>query len=317
MKGESDVNEPASTSASGGATTPSPDAPASRFVEVGGGGRIVHCLDFGGSGPPLLFSHGTGLHARTWRTHARALGDAFRCFALDHRGHGDSPPDAAGDYRWAAMGEDLAGVVAALGLDRPLLVGHSMGGAVGIFAEARRPGAFRGMVLVDPIVLPPPVYAGPPPTYETQPMAKRTIRRRERWDSPEQAIEAYRAKPPFDVWKPAELENYVRGGTRPDPEGGVRLKCAARIEADTYIGGHAVDPWPLLPGIAIPVLVLQGTAADTRAVVDARKIAATMPRGRFEAVEGATHFLPMDSPEALIEAIRRFARAEKIGGAGL
>src|SRR3984885_6198963 len=54
----------------------------------------------------LLFSHATGLHGRTWDPVAAQLTDRYRCFAIDHRGHGVSEtPDDAG-LAWSHMGDD-------------------------------------------------------------------------------------------------------------------------------------------------------------------------------------------------------------------
>lgn len=298
--------------------TPSSSDPRDGFVEANG--VRLHYLDFPATPPTpanardttVVMSHGTGLHAWTWLSLARSFEGRARVLAIDHRGHGDSAKNAT-DWSWDAMARDLAAFVAALGLERPFVVGHSMGGAVALLAEAAHPGLFRGAVLVDPIVMPAGAYQMTP-TLETQPMARRTVRRREVWDSTDQALESYAARPPFASWRRKELETYVRHAFEPDPAGGgVRLKCPARIEAAIYLGGHAVDPWPLLPGIAMPTLVVQGSLADTRGAVDAPRIAATLPHGSFAEVEGATHFLPMDRPDELAALVHEFV---EIGDAG-
>lgn len=263
-------------------------------------------IDFGGpsDAKPLVFVHGTGLHAMTWLTHARELSKTYHCYAFDHRGHGDSTKER-GDYDWGKMADDLAAFIRALKLDKPICVGHSMGGATVALAEGRHPGTIGPSILIDPIILPPNIY-GVPVTYEKQPMAARTIRRRYEWDSCEQMIEVYSGKMPFKTWQPAELENYVRYGVETSPSGGVRLKCPPKIEADCYLGGHLTNPWPYLDGIRIPILLLRGTETDTARVVHFDKIAARLPDVRIEEIHG-THFLPMDNPEGVVRAVSEFA----------
>ena len=72
--------------------------PVDRYVRLHG--RLVHFLDWGGLGQPMLFLHGLGLTAHTWNLVCLALRPAYRCYAVDLRGHGDSD--------WAADGDVLA-----------------------------------------------------------------------------------------------------------------------------------------------------------------------------------------------------------------
>ncbi|MBI3736863.1 alpha/beta hydrolase [Candidatus Sumerlaeota bacterium] len=263
-------------------------------------------FDFGGSksGPSCLFVHGTGLHSMMWLTYAELLRDRFHILAFDHRGHGDSTK-AREDYSWGAMAGDLAAFIRTIGLKKPICVGHSMGGATVALAEGKNPGLMSRAVLIDPIILPPQVY-GIPMTYEQQPMAARTIHRRYEWDSRAQMVETYSKKLPFKTWRRDQLELYVNYGTEEMPGGRVRLKCPPQIEADCYLGGHQCNPWPYLPRIECPVLILRGSQSDTVAGVDVPKILAELPNARFEELPG-THFLPMEDPEAVTRSIAKFA----------
>jgi non-heme chloroperoxidase len=100
--------------------------------------------------PVVLFLHGGGQTRHAWGAAARAVAEAgFLAITLDHRGHGESDWDSAGDYRLEAFVRDLRGVLAQLD-DKPYLVGASLGGLVAMLAEgmADEPVA-RGVVLVD------------------------------------------------------------------------------------------------------------------------------------------------------------------------
>ena len=104
--------------------------------------------DYGGRGPDLLLLHGGADNIESWRGLAPLLSDRFRLFAYDARGHGQSPtPDEASV---AQMVDDVGPVIDELGLNRPLLVGHSMGGVNALLA-ASRADRFAGVVALDAV----------------------------------------------------------------------------------------------------------------------------------------------------------------------
>jgi pimeloyl-ACP methyl ester carboxylesterase len=100
----------------------------------GGGGLRLHVREWGNpDGPPILFIHGWSQNHLCWaRQYEGALADEFRLVAYDLRGHGMSeaplePEHYTDDRRWA---DDVAAIVDALGLGRPVLVGWSYGAFV-------------------------------------------------------------------------------------------------------------------------------------------------------------------------------------------
>jgi pimeloyl-ACP methyl ester carboxylesterase len=120
--------------------------PESKYADLTG--VRLHYLDWGGEGVPLLLLHGLASNARIWDLTAPLLTPHFRVVALDQRGHGQSDkPD--GDYSFAEVTGDLAELLPALGLDRPVIVGHSWGGNVALQFAADHPGSVRALVLVD------------------------------------------------------------------------------------------------------------------------------------------------------------------------
>jgi pimeloyl-ACP methyl ester carboxylesterase len=104
--------------------------------------------DYGGSGRELLLLHGGADNVEIWRDLAPLLAADFRMFAYDARGHGRSPtPEAASVEQ---MVDDVFSVADELELDRPVLVGHSMGGVNALLAAATD-DRFGGVVALDAV----------------------------------------------------------------------------------------------------------------------------------------------------------------------
>lgn len=100
--------------------------------------------------PTVLLAHGFGQTRHAWESTAVQLAEAgYRALAYDARGHGDSGfNDADLPYSATQFTDDLI-VLAGEQAEPPVLVAASMGGLFGLLAEARWPGLFRAIVLVD------------------------------------------------------------------------------------------------------------------------------------------------------------------------
>jgi pimeloyl-ACP methyl ester carboxylesterase len=102
-----------------------------------------------GQGPPLVLLHGMGSTSATWDACAALLEDRYTVVTFDLLGHGRSPvPDDPAEYTRDAALADLDDVLA--DLDEPaVLVGHSLGGYLALAHAATRPGAARGVVVLN------------------------------------------------------------------------------------------------------------------------------------------------------------------------
>src|SRR5215216_1345039 len=102
--------------------------------QVAVNGVELALFEWPGAGPPLLFAHAAGFHARCWDQVIGRL-PGRHCYAVDLRGHGRSskPPPP---YDWRRFGEDVAALARALGLAGALGVGHSTGGHAVTLAAA-------------------------------------------------------------------------------------------------------------------------------------------------------------------------------------
>lgn len=115
-------------------------------------GVRLYFEEAGEGDPPMLFVHGWACNLAHLAPQALHFGSTHRVVSVDLRGHGRSDqPDQ--DYTMARFADDLAALCRETDLDRPVVVGHSMGGSIALELAARHPEALRAAVLVDSAVL--------------------------------------------------------------------------------------------------------------------------------------------------------------------
>jgi pimeloyl-ACP methyl ester carboxylesterase len=122
-------------------------------------GLRFHYRSYPGTGPPLVLLHGLASTSRIWLLVGPLLARRFRVFALDQRGHGESDKPEEG-YDFETVAADLDAFLQALGLDWPVLVGHSWGGNVALQYAAMVPDRVQALVLVDGGVIDPARWQG-------------------------------------------------------------------------------------------------------------------------------------------------------------
>ena len=261
------------------------------------------------SGQPVVLAHATGFHGRCWDAVARALGRAYRVIAPDQRGHGRS--DKAGPYGWQVFGDDLAALIDRLDLSGIVGVGHSMGGHAMVQAASRRVERFERLVLVDPVIFAPEVYAAwlrerPYPSADAHPVA----RRKADFATWEELHDRLRDRPPFSLWRADVLRDYCRHGVIAKPGGGYTLACPPAVESQIYMESGGTDIYADIRALPQEVLVIRATPRDAApAQMDFsrsptwHRLAATFPHGRDLHRPDLSHFIPMQEPDLVARAI--------------
>ena len=215
-------------------------APEHVRVPVAGGELTVAVWGAPDAGLPLLAIHGLTASSRAWLEVASRLPGPV--IAPDLRGRGGSP--LPGPYGMAAHAADCVAVLDALGVDRAMVVGHSMGGFIASVLTHRSPARVARLVLVD---------GGPPlpaPQGGPETMIGPAARRLEmRFASVEDYRDYWRAHPSFAEWTPA-VEAYVDydlTGSAPELRSRVSAEAMRTDFTDLHTGAAGRDAFAALP----------------------------------------------------------------------
>lgn len=259
---------------------------AGRAREIDAGGVRLAVTEYDGNGPDVLFVHGIGGRGATWWPLLDALAPHVRPITLDLRGHGASAKPERG-YLLPDHAADLAAVVDALALDRPRIVGHSLGALVILEWAVAHPNRAAALVLEDP-----PLRGAPDPdgafdwwlTLNALPV-------------PEGAalIEQHEPGLPAEFyWAVAES---MAGTAR-----------AVFLELRDAPQDPATDRLARLGVIASPILLLHGDVGTGGMVYqeDADRCARLLPQARIRRLPGAGHSLHAEHPEAFLRAVVPF-----------
>jgi N-formylmaleamate deformylase len=257
-------------------------------------GIRIHWTRTGGALPPVVLAHGFTDDGPCWTPLALALAGEWDVVMLDARGHGRSAAPAGG-YDPVTLADDLASAIGALGLERPAVIGHSMGGTTALVAAGRAPGSFRTVIAEDP--------AGSwwwparPRSAAEIAEVRRGLAARRVLDR-DAILASGRTEHPG--WSEDEL--------RPWADSKRRVHGAAASVFDP--AGHASVDWPAAFGaIEVPVFLLgadpaSGSALSDEAVDAARRWMTRAPEVRLTRIEGAGHSVRRDRFDAYLQAVR-------------
>jgi len=269
--------------------------------------RGVPWLDFGGHGPALHFAHANGYPPGAYRALLEDLAADHRVFAVSHRPlWSEGRPEAELEH-WDRVADDLVAFLDGLGEGPVIGAGHSLGATATLFAGLKRPDLFRSLVLVDPVFLSPGAAAflalAPGFAVERVAIIRATLRRRDRFESADEAFDYYRRKPVFEGLSDAALGDYVEHALRPDGEG-VRLAYPREWEAQLYRTIPWV--WHRLGRVTLPVLGLRGAHSEILTPASFRRWRKLQPDADLQEVPGCGHLAPMEVPAEIAARIRDF-----------
>lgn len=118
------------------------------LVTIAGPAGALQVDDAGSGATPVLFVHSYGGSRKHWNTQLAHVRQERRAVAMDLRGHGGSSPPDNGDWSVDALASDIAAVADGLGLERFVIVGHSIGAAAAISYAGTHGDRVAGLLLV-------------------------------------------------------------------------------------------------------------------------------------------------------------------------
>lgn len=235
----------------------------------------IHATVHPGAGPALVLLHGISGSGEAWLPVTGALGKHFTPVTFDMRGHGESGKPDSG-YLYDDYIDDLDRLLAFLGLDRPLIMGHSLGGLVTLWWAARHPAQAAALVIEDS-----PLRSG----EEFRPAFDNWIRLN---SLPKDELrEHYASSHPS--WKPEVLDRRTHQMHVTAPAVFTELK------ADS-MANHGVDRIAEIEHIESPTLLVHGDL-ETGGMVhsdDAKTFAERLRNASVVRLRGANHHLHMD-----------------------
>lgn len=264
-------------------------APAipSRADEIDLDGHRIAVRTWEGNGPRLLLIHGISSAGLGWNPIIPELAAWFTPVAIDMRGHGASSRPERG-YLYDDYIRDLEGVLDALGMERPLIIGHSLGGIVTLWWASRHPDRAAALVIEDS-----PLRSGLSfmPAFDSwlELNALSTSELRSR----------YAAENPH--WPAALLDE------RTTLMSTTARNVFAELRADS-LANHGVDRLAEIEGVQSPTLLIHGDLATGGMVVpaDADAFARRLPNARAIRVPGAGHTLHRERREEFLAAALPF-----------
>lgn len=246
-------------------------------------GAKLDVIEYGEGDIALIFLHYWGGTSRTFQPVMRRLSDSFRCIAFDQRGWGRSSRD--GDFSLASYAADTALLIDKLGVKRHVLVGHSMGGKVAQLVASEHRTGLLGLALIAPA----------PPSPMPVPEARR------------QAIfESYQSregvKSVLSILSKKSLDETLYEQVIEDTLGG-----APEAKSSWTGEGMLADISPAARRISVPSVVIVG---DEDVVETESRLREEMPKAiadvTFDVLPGLGHLAPLEGPDAVAGAIRRF-----------
>ena len=254
-------------------------------------GLDLHYLDWGNpDAPPVLLLHGLQDSAALWGTFAESMRDDFHVMALDHRGHGDSP--RAETYALADYVAETRDVIRNLGLDAPVLMGHSAGSKNAWTCIADNPGIASKLVITDM----------DPDSYNpgSVAMISRYKDETDFYEDRAAVVERLRSRQPNA--SDEELERDVDALA-------VRLddgRYTWKRSRDVVTKYDRPDVWERLPEVGAPTLIVRGAESTLLRHDVAVRMEAAIPDCRLVELPGGGHWVHLEQPDAYASTVRSF-----------
>lgn len=246
----------------------------------------IHYLRTGGDKPPLILLHGLTGSGACWAPLTRLLEREYDVVMPDARGHGKSSAPLHG-YGYGDHASDLVGLIEALGLAAPVLLGHSMGGMTAAVVASRLGTAMRGAILVDPTFI--------------SPEWQREVHESDVIQQHRQFLDSNAS----DVLAQLRIRHPHRSSEIVERIADARMQT--KISAFDVLTPPNPEYHELVRNISIPMLLVIGDKGIVSCET-ARELENLNPHLRHELMSDVGHGIPFDQPERLGAIVTSFLR---------
>jgi len=253
-------------------------------------GIRIHYWRTGGDKPVLIMAHGSSDNGLCWTNLAKELVDDYDIILPDARGHGLSDPPRRSDSA-DAQAEDIAGLIRALKLKKPILMGHSMGSSSVAWFAAMYPDIPGAVILEDPRLIPRPAGSSrSSATAAAQERRRAQILARNNMTYEALVAQCLKNNP---QWGRSECEYWAPSKRLHHPD-------------TAFVSRSGRPPMSeLFTKITAPTLILKADAQS-----DERKkneeVAKLLKNGKIVHVEGARHNVRRDQKARLLRSLKAF-----------
>jgi pimeloyl-ACP methyl ester carboxylesterase len=259
----------------------------------------LHFLEWGEpDAPPIVLLHGGHQSAHSWDLVSLHLARRWHVLALDQRGHGDSEWARDVSYTNHEMSLDAEAFIAALGLRRPVLIGHSMGGRNAMLLTRRDPSLLGALVIVD---------VGPEVSDRGRAVIAGFVRDNEEFDDLDHFVRNVQRYDPYR--SRAHIERTVKYNMLQRADGKFVSKCDANPRRLGVVRGTGPQENITLEearAFDLPVLLVRGADSRILTAEAAERFRDALPHGTLVTVPDCGHNVHGQNTRGFIEAISGF-----------
>jgi pimeloyl-ACP methyl ester carboxylesterase len=252
---------------------------------------MQHYYRSGGDKPPLVLLHGFTDSGACWFPVVDALAQDYDLIMPDVRGHGKSACIGSSGFYSEALAEDVAALIQTLKLNRPAVLGHSLGAFTGLILAAAHPELVSCLLLEDP-----PLGSSSEPEAEVQHTNRMrewadNMRRMQAQSLEELAAGEHERSP---LWSETELQFWA--------------ESKHQVDLEVFVWRSAFPAWqPLMPQVQCPLLLLYGETTIVNEAI-AQEAAALWRNGQAVQIAHAGHCIRRDNPADYLQAVQAFLR---------
>jgi pimeloyl-ACP methyl ester carboxylesterase len=269
--------------------------------------------EFGGDGPTVHLALANGFPPQTYHPLVDPLTGRYRVLCLPPRAlwPDETPPDQRLNWK-QTLAKDLIEGIRQHDLTNIIAIGHSFGSVATLLACIAMPARFRAVILLDPTILPRFAMRWMQLAQWLNrdlgnKLAQRADRRRDHFESRQDAYDALRTKGLFRAWDEAAFQGYIDALTDDPLRGGVTLAWPRAWEA-YYFRTLYAGTWGELPKLRglVPLMVVRGGQSDTFLPEALERFKRILPTARAEVIDGHGHLFPHTAPAETRAVIESF-----------